>query len=141
MVDTENVLFRKNIMHYFVQRHRGRQIIPKRLFNDHPRPLRRTGKLQLFENYAKQDWWNGKVVNGMFCIPEFLADVGKRLRVLIVPIDVTKLVEEDRKTNRVNASVSFDAVFCPGLELVQIPSRLGNANDWAGQLSTLGQLL
>ncbi len=75
------------------------------------------------------------------CIPEFLADVGKRLRILIIPIDVAKLVEEDRKADGIDASVSFDAVFCPGLQLVEIPSSLGNANDRTGQLSTLGQLL
>src|SRR6185437_15267260 len=104
-------------------------------------PLRGTGTLQLFENYTKQDGWDGEVMNGMFCIPEFLADVGKCLRVLIVPIDVAKLVDEDGKTGRINASVRFDTVFGPGLQLVEVPSSLGYANDWPSQLAALGQFL
>ena len=34
-----------------------------------------------------------------------------------------------------------DAVFRPGLKLVKIPSRLGDANNRAGQFPVAGQLL
>jgi len=128
-------------MHHFVECERGSQVVPKGLFNDYARALRGTGKLELVENHAKQDRWNGEVVNGMFCIPEFFAHIGKRLRIVVIPVHVAKLVEEYRKGYRIEPSMFRDAVFCPLAQLVEIPASLGYANDRPGQLSMLGQLL
>src|ERR1700742_2174695 len=77
----------------------------------------------------------------MLCISQLFAHIDKRLRIVIVPVHIAQLVEEYGKADRIEPSMFGDTVFCPLPQLLEIPSRLGHANDRPSQLSTFGQLL
>jgi len=141
MIDAEDILFGKDFVNYFVKSLRGGQISAERLLNDDARALRRTSRFQLREDLAKQNGWDGEIVEGIFRAAQFLANVGKRLRILIVPVNVPKFADELGKAYGVDSSVLFDAVLRSRFELFKIPARLGHANYGPNQLSSLCQLL
>jgi len=80
-------------------------------------------------------------MEGIFRAAQFLTNIGKRLCILIVPVDVPKFADELGKSCGVDSSVLFDAVLRSSFELLKIPARLGHANYGPNQPSSLCQLL
>ncbi len=69
VIDAKNIFFGKYFVHRFVERYGRPQVVAKRLFNHHPRPLRGARRLQLGEHLAEEDGWNGQIMDGMFGAP------------------------------------------------------------------------
>ena len=60
---------------------------------------------------------------------QFLAQGLKRRRVVVIAVHVAQQAGQLLKRRRVEAAMLFQAVLGPGLELVQVPARLGHADD------------
>ena len=69
VIDTKDIFFGKYFVNRFIERYGRSQVVAKRLFNHHPRALRRARRLQLGENLAEEDGRNGQIVDGMFGAP------------------------------------------------------------------------
>src|ERR1700678_324801 len=77
----------------------------------------------------------------MFSPAKLLTDTGKGLRVLVIPIYVAQLVEQDGETLRVKSAMLLHTILGTLLKVIKVPARLSNANHRARQLASLRQLL
>ena len=78
---------------------------------------------------------------GCLALPSSLRTLAKVCAILIVPVDIAQLVQQDGKADRIDSPVFFDAILGSLLELFKVPARLGNTNDRAGQLASFCQFL
>src|SRR5262249_9562868 len=76
-----------------------------------------------------------EVVGRPACVAEGRSKRRVRRRVVIVTVDVAQPRGELGERLRIEPTVLGHAVVCTGLELVELPSRLRYADDWAVQLS------
>ncbi len=85
---------------------------------------------ELFHDRAERGGRNGKVIARAGCAsPNFPAERLKDRRVVVVAIHVAQQAAQFFKRRRIKPAVFLQAVFGPRLELVQIPARLGHADD------------
>ena len=72
---------------------------------------------------------------------ELLAQFGEGLGITIVAINVLQSGDQFREAYRIQAAIVFNAVFCPLLKLLQLPSGFGHSDYRDFQLSVYGEFL
>src|SRR3989442_1529735 len=129
MIDPVNGRLRKRLMQGPVQELRRGQIAAERLLHNHARVERGTRFRQPFHNDGKHARWNCQIMQRPFCFAEYLAQSLVSCLVVIVAIDVLKALGQFRESIRIQAAMFLDAIAGTRLQLIQIPARLGHADD------------
>ena len=129
VIDAIDVLFRKELMQSSIERLGGRKIVAKWLLDDDTGVGGAAGVGKALGDGSKQAGWNGKIMQRRLGIAKLLAQLGEGRRVAVVPIDVTKQADHLLEGCLLQPAMILQAVLGTRLQLIKIPTRLGDADD------------
>src|SRR5207302_1696695 len=130
MVDAENSFFVERAEQNAVEPLRADEVRPEWLLHNDARSLRdAAGLSKLLHDDAKERWRNRKIERGLPRGPERLADGLECGRVVVIAVHVAQQAAQFLECSGVKPAMFFEAIFRPGLELVEVPARFGDADD------------
>src|SRR5262245_17125956 len=129
VVDTKDVILVEDTKQNSVKFLRRCEIVSERLFHDDPRTPAAIRFRQMFNDGFKQNRRNCEVMRRAFRVFKFFPQRRERLWILIVAIHVPEQTDQLFESSGIDAAVFFQAIFGTSTKLIEIPSRLGDAND------------
>ena len=129
VVDTEDRFLGERRVKGRVQLLRRCEVAPERLLDDHASIRRAARRREAFDNGREERRRDGEVVErtgGAFEAREQLLERGW---ILVVAVDVAQQRRELREGLFIDRPVAHDALASPFLQLVEIPTGLGDADD------------
>ena len=117
---------------------RRRKVAAERLLHDHPRAVGCSPTRPGAARPRRRAWAGWPDSAPADCAdPSSLRELEGR-RVVVVAVDVAEPVAQLGERLLVEPAVCFEAVACPGLERVELPARLGHADDRHVEVAMLG---
>ena len=87
------------------------------------------GAGEIFHNNAERGGWDSQIVGRPLRLAQFPMERLKSRRVVIIPVHVAEQARQLLKGHGIQSAVFLHTIHGPRLELVQIPTGLGHADD------------
>ena len=141
VVDPEDVGLHEGPEEDPIQLSRRGEVLAEGLLDDDPGAVRAARSRQLLHDRSEERRRNREVVGRVLGAGELAPERLERRRILVVAVDVAEQPAQRGEGVGVEAAVLLDALSRPRLQLIEVPTRLGHADDRHVEVAALGHRL
>ena len=137
VVDAEDAGLRKRGEENSVELLGGGEVVAEGLLYDHAGAFGGSGLHEVFDDGLKERGRDGKIMGGTFCVAEFFLYSVESGRVGVVAVHIAEQPAELAPCGVIEPAVLSERSLGAIFQLVEIPSRLGHADDRNGERAAL----